>query len=167
MTTRNKIKNKSEVSWTCIWNLFKSVMNNFGIYWAEKDWYQGIWPQKESCITLYLMGYKFEQFWGGPHPPLKTLKMKLQSQVRVCPVHLNYFQLADADMCNSIIHVYLHGFKLKISLTVTFDWIVTQRWVRGQSGGSWEWQTQLDHSQICSTCISRIYTCKMPPPMLP
>ena len=38
--------------------------------------------------------------------PLKTLKMKLQSHVRgqnrgswVCPVHLDYFQLA--DMCIS------------------------------------------------------------------
>ena len=39
-------------------------------------------------------------------PPLKSLKMKLQSHVRdqnrgswVCPVHLDYFQLA--DMCIS------------------------------------------------------------------
>ena len=55
--------------------------------------------------------------------------------------------------------MYSRGFKLKISLIVTFDWIVTQRWVRGQSGGSWGWQTQLDHSQVCSTCISRVYTC--------
>ena len=31
--------------------------------------------------------------------------------------------------------------------------------MRGQSGGSWGWQTQLDHSQVCSTCISRVYTC--------
>ena len=42
-------------------------------------------------------------------PPLKTLKMKLQSHVRgqnrgswVCPVHLDYFQMA--DMCIS--HVF-------------------------------------------------------------
>ena len=42
-------------------------------------------------------------------PPLKTLKMKLQSHVRgqirgswVCAVHLDYFQMA--DMC---IHVVL------------------------------------------------------------
>ena len=48
---------------------------------------------------------------------------------------------------------------LKISLILTFDRIVTQSWVRGQSGGSWGWQTQLDHSQVCSTCISRVYTC--------
>ena len=27
------------------------------------------------------------------------------------------------------------------------------------SGGSWGWQTQLDHSQVCTTCISRAYTC--------
>ena len=54
---------------------------------------------------------------GGP---LKSLKIKLQSYVRgqnrgswVCPVHLDYFQLA--DMCIS------RGFKLKISLIVTFD----------------------------------------------
>ena len=66
-------------------------------------------------------------------------------------------QSIDAQIC--IFHVYLCGFKLKISLFVTFDWIVTQRWVRGQSGGSWGWQTQLDHSQVCSTCISRVYTC--------
>ena len=58
-----------------------------------------------------------------------------------------------------IFHVHLHGFKLKISLILTFDWIIIQRWVRGQSGGSWGWQTQLDHSQVCSTCISRAYTC--------
>ena len=25
-----------------------------------------------------------------------------------------------------------------------------QRHVRGQSGGSWGWQTQLDHSQVCA-----------------
>ena len=49
--------------------------------------------------------------------------------------------------------------KLKIFLIVTFDKIVTERWVRGQSGGSWGWQTQLDHSQVCSICISRAYTC--------
>ena len=46
-----------------------------------------------------------------------------------------------------------------ISLIVTFDWIVTQSWVRGQSGGSWGLQTQLDYSQVCSTCISHVYTC--------
>ena len=49
------------------------------------------------------------QIWAvlrGAPPPLKTLKMKLQSHVRgrnrgswVCPVHLDYFQLA--DMCIS------------------------------------------------------------------
>ena len=59
-------------------------------------------------------------------PPLKTLKMKLQSHVRgqnrgswVCPVHLDYFQ--------GVFHVYPRGIKLKISLIVTFDRIVTQR----------------------------------------
>ena len=52
-----------------------------------------------------------------------------------------------------VFHVYSRGFKLRISIIVTFDWIVTQRWVRCQSGGSWGWQTQLDHSQVCSTCI--------------
>ena len=55
--------------------------------------------------------------------------------------------------------MYSRGFKLRISIIVTFDWIVTQRWVRGQSGGSWGWQTQLNHSQVCTTCISRAYTC--------
>ena len=66
-------------------------------------------PVSFTHLTLYLMGYKLRQFWWGGAlnaPPLKTLKMKLQSHVRgqnrgswVCPVHLDYFQLA--DMCIS------------------------------------------------------------------
>ena len=78
-------------------------------------------------LTLYLMGYKLWQFWWGGAlnaPPLKTLKMKLQSHVRgqnrgswVCPVHLDYFHF------------------------------------QGQSGGSWGWQTQLDYFQVTSRCI--------------
>ena len=34
-----------------------------------------------------------------------------------------------------------------------------QRHVRGQNRGFWGWQTQLDHSQVCSMCISRVCTC--------
>ena len=29
----------------------------------------------------------------------------------------------------------------------------------GSKWGSWGWQTQLDHSQVCSKCISREYMC--------
>ena len=46
---------------------------------------------------------------------------------------------------------------LKISPTVTSDIIVTQRQVRGQSWGSWGWQTQLDNFPVCSMCISNEY----------
>ena len=34
-----------------------------------------------------------------------------------------------------------------------------QRYVRGQNRGFWGWQTQLDHSQVYSMCISHVYTC--------
>ena len=59
-------------------------------------------------------------------------------------------------------HVYfacIHVVLSSKSLIVTFDWLVTQRWVRGQSGGFWGWQTQLDHFQVSSMCISHVCMC--------
>ena len=48
--------------------------------------------------------------------------------------------------------MYSHGFKLKISLIVIFDLIVTERWLRGQSGYSW------GVANTTRPCISRAYT---------
>ena len=38
-----------------------------------------------------------------------------------------------------------------------------QRHVRGQTRGSWVCLTQLDHCQMATTCISRVYTCLQAP----
>ena len=68
--------------------------------------------------------------------PLISARMKLKRHVMGqnrcswgCPVHLDYCQVAD-NSCHSEAS-------------------------EGSKGGSWGWQTQLDHSQVCtrSSCV--------------
>ena len=58
-----------------------------------------------------------------PLPPLKTLKMKLQSHVRVNIGFLGYAQFIQTifSWLTCVFFVFPRNFKLKISLIVTFD----------------------------------------------
>ena len=117
-----------------------------------------------TYLTLYLMGYKFMQFWWGEAfnaSPLKPWKMKLQSHVRGqnggfwgCPAQLDHFQVANT--CISRVYTCLQCWECQ---NITFYIFVTQRCVRSQSRGSWGCQTQLDHCHMSTTCISHVYTC--------
>ena len=107
------------------------------------------------------MGYKLRQFWWGGAlnaPPLKSLKMKLQSHVRgqnrgswVCPVHLDYFQVA--DMCIS------RGFKWfqSQSLSKANFWLfytfcllhaLSTENVHGSTVAIWGWFRMTQHIKI-------------------
>ena len=71
---------------------------------------------------------------------------------------LGYFPSRAKNYLEKVLEYHFWG-KGHFSRSMKGIFLKLQSYVRGQKGGFWGWPTQLDHSQMCSTCISRVYTC--------
>ena len=71
---------------------------------------------------------------------------------------LGYYPSRAKNCIEKVLEYHFWG-KGHFSRSMKGIFLKLQSYVRGQKGGFWGWPTQLDHSQMCSTCISRVYTC--------
>ena len=74
---------------------------------------------------------------------------------------LGYYPSRAKNCIEKVLEYHFWG-KGHFSRSMKGIFLKLQSYVRGQKGGFWGWPTQLDHSQMCSTCIHVKYTCYTP-----
>ena len=71
---------------------------------------------------------------------------------------LGYYPSRAKNCIEKVLEYHFWG-KGHFSRSMKGIFLKLQSYVRGQNRGFWGWPTKLDPSQVCSTCISRAYTC--------